>query len=89
MPKKSRHGRGKHSFHGKKGGSQTSHVVTDTLQQSVPQTHKPAAPPVSAPASVTAQNVAHYPYTLTELKRIGIIAGIMLVILVVLALVLS
>ena len=89
MPRKSRHGKRKHLFHGKKGGSKTGHQAINTQQPPVSQTYKPAAPPVSAPVSVTTQSAARYPYTLTELKRIGILAGIMLVILVVLAVVLS
>ena len=88
MPGKSRHGRGKRSFHGKKGrsGRSSPHIVT---QQPVSQTYKPVAPSVSAAAPMPAQTAAQYPHALTELRKIGILAGIMLAILVVLALVLS
>jgi len=64
-------------------------------QQPVSQTYEPVSQPVvSVPsASVLTPKatltVAHYPDVVTELRRIGILAGIMLVILVVLALVLS
>jgi len=64
-------------------------------QQPVSQTYEPVSQPVvSAPSpsvltpKVT-QTVARYPYIVTELQRIGILAGIMLAILVVLALVLA
>jgi len=64
-------------------------------RQAVAQTYKPVpqpkapAPSVSAPTPITTQTVARYPYIIAELRRIGILAGIMLAILVVLALVLS
>ncbi len=89
MPGKSRHGRGKRSFHGKKGKSRRSSPPIVTQQQLVSQTYKPVAPSVSAAAPMPAQTAAQYPHALTELRRIGILAGIMLAILVVLALVLS
>jgi len=63
-------------------------------RQAVTETHKPVAPPrvaapsASAPTPPPVLTAVRYPYILTELRRIGILAGIMLVILV-LALVLS
>ena len=60
-----------------------------TQQQPIPQTYKPVVPTVSAPVSMTAQTAAQYPYILAELRRIGILAGIMLVILIILSFVLS
>ena len=44
-----------------------------------------SAPPVST-AVPRASKPARYPYVIAELKRIGILAGIMLVILIILAL---
>jgi len=64
-------------------------------RQAVAQTYKPvpqpkpSAPSVSAPTPMSAQTTARYPYIVSELRRIGILAGIMLAILVVLALILS
>ena len=60
-------------------------------QQAVAQTYKPAAPSeVAAPrAKEPTPTVARFPHITTELRRIGIIAGIMLATLVVLARVLS
>jgi len=83
MPGKSRHGRGKRSFHGKKEKSRGTAPVT--LRQ--PETGKPVVPAVTAPAATGIDT--QYPHTLIELRRIGILTGIMLTILVVLALVLS
>jgi len=89
MPGKSRHGKRKRSFQSKKGKSRRSSPSIVTQQQPVSQTYKPVAPSVSAAALMPAQTAAQYPHALTELRRIGILAGIMLAILVVLALVLS
>jgi len=84
MPGKSRHSR-----RSKKGkGRQVSSTVA-AQQQAVTQTPKPAAPSASAPTPLATLTAVRYPYIVTELRRIGILAGIMLVILVVLALILS
>ncbi|MAF85327.1 MAG: hypothetical protein CL875_02425 [Dehalococcoidales bacterium] len=59
------------------------------------QTYEPvtpsqvAAPSASVPTSMPAPTAVHYPFIATELRRIGILAGIALVILIVLSLVLS
>jgi len=60
-------------------------------QQVVAQPDKPVAPPkVAAPlAGMPTLTLARYPYVVTELRRIGILAGIILVILVVLFFVIS
>ncbi len=60
-------------------------------QREVAQPDKPAAPPKAATpsAGVPALASVRYPYVVTELRRIGILAGIIVVILVVLSLVLS
>jgi len=89
MSGKSRHGRGKRSFQSKKRKSRQSLPPIVTQQQSVSQTYKPVAPSVRVPAPMATPTTAEYSHTLVELRRIGILAGIMLVILVVLALVLS
>jgi len=59
-------------------------------QQVVAQPEQPITPPkVSAPsAGVPAPTLARYPHVVNELRRIGILAGIILVILVVLSFVL-
>lgn len=48
-----------------------------------------SAHPASAPTTRAASPVSRYPYITAELRRIGILAGIMLGILIVLALLLS
>ena len=59
-------------------------------QPAVAQTYKPVAPPkVTAPSvKEPTPAVARYPQISNELRRIGMLAGIMVVTLVVLALVL-
>jgi len=66
-------------------------AVTATQQQAVAQTYKPVAPSRVATPSVRepTPTVARFPHIVTELRRIGILAGIILATLVVLALVLS
>ena len=71
-------------------------TLTPAAQQpAVAQTHKPttpsglSAPSVSAPTPKATLITRRYPYVAAELRRIGILAGIMLGILIVLALVLS
>ena len=94
MPGKSRHGRRKLSrSKRKKGGHGVSAISTQ--QRVVAQTSKPAprpeasAPSASMPTTMATPIVPRYPYIATELRRIGILAGVMLAILVILALVFS
>ncbi len=94
MPGKSRHGRGKRSFQSKRGKSKRHPSATVVQQQVAAQTDKPVTPPKSAPSArvptpMARLTAARYPYVVAELRRIGILAGIMLGILIVLALVLS
>ena len=92
MPSKSRRG---HPPRSKRGKGNWSRPVTVPQQQVVAQSYKPTprpevpAPSVSVPASVSTQTAVHYPYIVTELRTIGILAGAMLAILVVLALILA
>ncbi len=94
MTGKSQHDRG-HTAQSKKAKAKQRSAVLSSGQPVVVQIPKPAvSPPVSAPPvskrirPVTSKT-ARYPYITTELKRIGIVAGIILAILVVLFLVLS
>jgi len=93
MPGKSRHGKGKHHQHRKKTGAKQRYGAVALQQPAVTGTPQPAAtistpPPSRAPAPTTTRT-AQYPYITTELRNIGILSGIILVILIVLALVLS
>ena len=83
MASKSRRRR-KHSLQSKKGKRRGISTAT-AAQQPVAQTYKPAAPQVQEPAPT----VARYPTIATDLRRTGILAGILLTALVVLAFVLS
>ena len=83
--------KGKHSLQSKKRKRKQISTLIATQQQAVAQTYKPAAPSEVAapPAKEPTPTAARFPHIATELRRIGILAGIMLVTLVVLALVLS
>ena len=93
MPGKSRHGRGKRSPQSKKRKSSRHFSATVAQQQAVTETHKPvshpivSAPPVSVPTPVAKLAAVQYSHIATELRTIGILAGILVIILVVLALV--
>jgi hypothetical protein len=91
MPSKSRRKRGKHSFQGKKRKGKLTPAPMATEAPLAGQTNMPAAPPpvsapsVSAPVPKTAPAISGYPNVAGELKRIGIIAAIMLVALAILS----
>jgi hypothetical protein len=94
MPGKSRHGKGKHLHHSKKSKAKQRYGTMALQQPVAADIPKPVAttgtPPSSrAPTSPATSRTVQYPYITTELRRIGILAGIILVILIVLALVLS
>jgi len=95
MPGKSRHDRKKHSFQGKKKKGRRSPLGVAAQRQADMQIDKSVAPPImaapsaSAPTPMPALTAVRHPYILTELRRIGILAGVILAILVVLVLVLS
>ena len=93
MPGKSRYGKGKHPHHSKKSKAKQRHIAT-ALKPPVADTPQPATaistpPPPKVPASPTKPRTAQYPYITAELRRISILAGIILVILIVLAVILS
>ena len=93
MPGKSSHGKGKHHLSKKSKAKQRQAVMASQPPATTDIPHKaavPSTPPLqSAPASAKRLKTAQYPYITNELRSIGILAGIILVILVVLALVLS
>ena len=95
MPGKSRHGKGKRLSRSKRRKERQRFPSVVAQQQAVTETPKPpsrpsvSAPSVSTPPPVTKPAIVQYPYIAIELRTIGILAGILLVILVVLALVLS
>ena len=90
MASKSRRKRGKQSFHGKKRKGKLTPVLKTAEPATASQTGAPAAPPaVTAPPASepvpATPAAARYPYVSSELKRIGIIAAIMIAVLVVLS----
>jgi hypothetical protein len=94
MPGKLRHGKGKHPHHSKKSKAKQRYGTMALQQPTAADTPQPvttigAPPSLRAPTSPATPRTAQYPYITTELRRIGILAGIILVILIVLALVLS
>ena len=94
MPGKSRHARRKLSRKEKQRKKLAS-LAQASQQPAVAQPYEPVAPAkavstpsVSMPASRPVQIDVHYPYIAGELRRIGILAGAMLVVLIILSLVL-
>ena len=91
MPSKSRGGR-KRSARSKKRRMRQDFSLAGAQQQATAQNHKPVPQAPSPSAKVLTPRLTplpsvRYPYIATELRRIAILAGIMLVILVVLYLV--
>ena len=96
MAKRLRHVKGKQHPQSRKGRAKQRHAAMTAGQQAVSPLTPPSepvatavpSPPVSARAAPAVPGRARYTYITAELKRIGIFAGIVLVVLVVLALVL-
>ena len=96
MPGKSRHDKGKRLSQSKKSKAMQRSATGVVEQPAATQAPKPSAPGVASAPSLrnrqkpsAAPSVARYPYITAELRRIGILAGIIVIILIVLALVLS
>lgn len=88
MPGKSRRGRGKYSPQSKKKKDRPSRPAMLAQQPVVARTPEPV-PSARVPTPVVKPAAGQYPYIATELRTIGILAVIMLIVLIVLALVLS
>jgi len=91
MPGKSRRGRGKYSIQSKKKKGRPRRPSMLAQQPVAAQTPEPASSPkVPVPSTPMAKPaLVRYPYIATELRTSVILAGVMLIVLVVLALVLS
>ncbi|MFC1958517.1 hypothetical protein ACFLV6_01160 [Chloroflexota bacterium] len=95
MPGKSRSRRGKYSIQSKGKKSRPNHPAVAAQQQTVARAHEPApltnvsASSAEIPTPMVKPAAVSYPYIAAELRTIGILAGIVLIILTVLALVLS
>jgi len=96
MPGKSRHGKGKHPHHSRKSKAiqrQEAKAIqqqttVDTVPKATPIDIDKAPPPKPTVISEKKQSI-QYPFIADELRRIGILAGIIVMILIILALVLS
>ena len=88
MPGKTGHGKRKHTALGKK---KKSRRVSPAMAEQEPPVSSSEVPASSGAVStpVTPATPVRYPYIYSELRRIGILSGIILAILVVLTLVLS
>ena len=95
MTSKSRHKRGKQALPGKKKKRKQTDVFATVAEKPAAPYVTPATPPpataprVATPKAQPAAVTASYPYVSGELKRIGIMAAIMLVVLIVLSRVIS
>ncbi len=95
MPGKSRRGKGKYVPYDRKRKGSVSRPTIAAQQPAVGSTREPLArpgaptPSATIPASRAKAQAVQYPYVTRELRTIGILAGIMLVILIVLSRVLS
>ena len=95
MPGKAGRGQGKHPTRSKKRKGRRDLPAPVAQQQAASPAREPtitpgvSSPVISAPTTRARPTFARYPHIAAELRRIGILAGIMVVILVVLALVLS
>jgi len=91
MPRKFQHKKGKHPSRSKKGKDRQHFSATATQQPAVAQTYKPApgpsmpAPSTSVPPPMVKPSAIEHPYVAAELRTIGILAGIILIVLVILA----
>jgi hypothetical protein len=92
LPAKSKHGRGKHSHHKKKdkfrqvqaGTGLTQETSGDILKAGAPSSTAPVVKaPVQKKAMTSAALPLHYEFIAGDLKRIGILTGIIIVLLIV------
>ena len=95
MPGKPGRGQGKRSVRSKKRKGRREFPAVVAQQQVASPADQPAiaprvySPASSMPSTAVRPKFARSPHVAAELRRIGILAGIMVVILIVLALVLS
>ena len=88
MAGKLRHGKGKHRTQSRKKKTRHGSAAIAAPQEPVFQPKVPV-PDKSVPSPKASVTGVRYPYVVSELRRIAILAGIMLAILVALALVLD
>ncbi len=95
MPGKSQSRKGQYANQSKKKKSRSGRPAVPAQLSAIAQARQPISPPnvptapASAPVPAAKLMPNQYPHIAGELRTIGILAGIMLIILIVLALVLS
>ncbi|MAH39751.1 MAG: hypothetical protein CL873_04410 [Dehalococcoidales bacterium] len=94
MPDRAQHTKGKHTSHNKKGKARRSHPNKSSQQVSVSLTTKATAPPEKVATSLTdvvtqPPTAVRCPNLLIELRRVAILAVVILTILLALILVLD
>ncbi len=94
MVGKSQHKKKKHSFQSKNKKLHQGRPAEVAQQPAIAKVHEPVPPPgvpaseASASPKVEKPTAVPYPHIATELRTIGILAGIMVIILIVLSLIL-
>ncbi|MFH1169536.1 MAG: hypothetical protein V1691_02460 [Chloroflexota bacterium] len=94
MPGKARHGKGRFQPQSKKGKAKQRQATAEIITATTPAMAQDARPAPSTAPTPAKSNPAQrpgqqYPYVKAELRRISILFGIILVILIVLAIFLS
>jgi hypothetical protein len=94
MPAKSKHGKGKHPHQSRRSKAIQRQASSAIKQSAVAETQLPTAsiditpvPKVRTESAIV--KTMQYPFIVNELRRIGILAGIILVVLVILAIILT
>ena len=93
MPGKSRHSKGKHLHHSKKSKAKQRQEAASIRPLATeipgPATAVEVLLPSKTAAPLAKTRTMQYPYISGELRRIGILAGIIIVILIILAIIIS
>ena len=95
MPSKSSNKKGKYSPQSKKKKGKSSRPAAVVMQPIAAESQRPVetpsvpVAPAKAPAQTAEPAAVQYPFVAAELRTIGILASIMIIILVVLALLLA
>jgi hypothetical protein len=94
MPAKSKHGKGKHHHQSRRSKAIQRQNSSAIKQNAVDETQVPTdgldIPPVTKVRTEPVKvKTMQYPFIVNELRKVGILAGIILVVLIILAIILS
>ena len=94
MPAKSKHGKGKHHHQSRRSKAIQRQNSSAIKQNAVNETQVPKdgpdVPPVTQVRTEPVKvKTMQYPFIVNELRRVGILAGIILVVLIILAIILA